>query len=181
MGGRITYIIPLGELISIYVCVILSKSVLTYMRTLMMHPALCMGPGLTRALPSTMASKLYWPKLWVSPTTKQSWVLKTALACHWIFVVNDGSGRGHIYRGLADGVKSIVRSDGWRGLYQVSRNSLVIQYMFIELELILFVNMGFLCCVEPQGYQSVHIVIIRPHHYTYMAIIFTGGKLSMVI
>ena len=34
-------------------------------------------------------------------------------------VVNDGSGKLPAYRGLVDAVKSIVRSNGIKGLYQV--------------------------------------------------------------
>ena len=33
--------------------------------------------------------------------------------------VNDGSGKSPAYRGLIDAVKSIVRSNGIKGLYQV--------------------------------------------------------------
>ena len=35
------------------------------------------------------------------------------------FSVNDGSGKLPAYRGLTDAVKSIVRTTGLKGLYQV--------------------------------------------------------------
>lgn len=35
------------------------------------------------------------------------------------FKVNDGLGRGPRYNGFVDATRSIIRSDGWRGLYQV--------------------------------------------------------------
>ena len=34
-------------------------------------------------------------------------------------LVNDGSGKVPAYRGLVDAVRSIVRADGVKGLYQV--------------------------------------------------------------
>ncbi|EDO28458.1 predicted protein, partial [Nematostella vectensis] len=33
--------------------------------------------------------------------------------------VNDGSGRGPAYKGLIDATRSIIRTDGFKGLYQV--------------------------------------------------------------
>ena len=38
---------------------------------------------------------------------------------YYNFSVNDGSGKLPAYRGLADAVKSIVRKNGLKGLYQV--------------------------------------------------------------
>ena len=39
--------------------------------------------------------------------------------CNFFFLVNDGSGKLPAYRGLVDAVRSIVRTDGIKGLYQV--------------------------------------------------------------
>ena len=45
-------------------------------------------------------------------------------------LVNDGSGKVPAYRGLVDAVRSIVRADGVKGLYQVGFVFKVHVYMY---------------------------------------------------
>jgi hypothetical protein len=45
------------------------------------------------------------------------------MSLSYLFVkVNDGGGRGPVYKGFVDATRSIIKSDGWRGLYQVCIN-----------------------------------------------------------
>lgn len=50
-------------------------------------------------------------------------------------VVNDGSGKLPAYRGLVDAVRSIVRSNGIKGLYQVTVQS---KYNDVHFRVMLF-------------------------------------------